>query len=65
MDIHWVGWASQPDLQIWCDESFTTPSYGNAGTDVPNVYRTADDRLYTFDCALATCAACKRKGSDE
>ena len=64
-DIHWVGWASQPDLQIWCDGSFTTPSYREAHTDTPDVYRTADGRLYTFDCVLATCEACRRKGSDE
>jgi hypothetical protein len=63
--IHWCGYASQPDIQIWCDQSWTTPKWGpgdhvhrdEAGT----YYDTDDGRLYTFEYPRATCLACAQK----
>jgi hypothetical protein len=62
--VHRIGWASQPDLQFICDESWSTPKWGSPDeqkTDVPGVHVADDDRLYTFDPKKVTCPLCKGK----
>lgn len=57
--VHLVEYASQPDLLILCDQTWTTPAWGDPMTSAPSVYRADDGRLYAFDRALVTCDRCK------
>lgn len=63
--VHSIIYASQPDLQFRCDESWSTPKWGETNTDTPGVFIADDDRLYTFDRDSVTCTTClaKRDGS--
>jgi hypothetical protein len=56
--VHICLWSSHPDLLLACDHSWTTPKWGSAETDVPDVYCTDDGRLYTFDDSHTTCSSC-------
>lgn len=59
--IHLSDFASQPDIRIACDQSWTTPKWGSEEskwTGIPNVHMADDDRLYTFRVALVTCEKC-------
>lgn len=60
--IHLVSYASQPDLQIDCDQSWTTPAGSEfAKTDEerkPGIFLTSDGRRYTFNETKVTCEAC-------
>lgn len=59
--IHLCDYASQPSIQILCDQSWTTPNWGPGGgkTSTEGVYESDDGRLYTFNPELMTCPACK------
>jgi hypothetical protein len=60
MIIHFCGYASQPDIQIKCDQSWTIPKWGptEGKTDKESVYETDDNRFYTFKKELVTCKDC-------
>jgi hypothetical protein len=60
MVIHLCDYASQPSIQISCDQTWTTPKWGPSGgkTSTEGVYETDDDRLYTFERSKATCPLC-------
>lgn len=61
--IHWSDWASQPDIRIACDQTYTTPAWHTkedprgSTTGTPGVYRGDDGRLYTFEHE-PTCPGC-------
>jgi len=65
--IHNVSYASQPDLLIDCDQTWTTPAWGACDWSEPNVtvpngvFKTLDKRYYTFDDHKVTCEACISK----
>lgn len=62
--VHQISWASQPDLQFWCDSEWSTPKWGTTDdqyTEIREVYVADDDRLYTFNSEKVTCPACKGK----
>jgi hypothetical protein len=65
--IHLCCWGDQPDIQIYCDESWTTPKWGGSPPDRPNLnlYLSDDDRWYTFTKELITCSACINKNRKE
>lgn len=59
--IHNISWAAQGDLQISCDNSWTSAKW-NQDKDLPeNVYQTEDDRLYSFEVCEITCPECMLK----
>lgn len=65
--VHMVDYASQPDLQIRCDQSWTTPAWdgfkpgGVKKWGLPEgVYKTDDGRNYTFEEDKITCPKCKK-----
>ena len=60
-DVHYCAWSSQPDIQIFCDGSWAQPAWTHPETETPEVYRTDDDRLYTFEKDPVTCPACRSK----
>jgi hypothetical protein len=53
-------YGSQPDIQLLCDQSWTTPSYdaSNETPIIPNVYKAANERYYSFEKHNVTCEAC-------
>ena len=60
--VHAVDYASQPDLQIRCDGTWTTP-HGNNFRSGPRlfpvgVYEASNEYLYTFDENKVTCVEC-------
>jgi hypothetical protein len=64
-EVHLCCYSSQPNIQIACDLSFTTPAW-NGGTEDgedESVYRSDDGRLYTFDHDRTTCKACLTAGA--
>jgi hypothetical protein len=67
--IHYSDWASQPDIRIACDQSYTTPAWktaenAHAQMDLPaEVYLADDGRLYTFT-QKPTCLDCLRIYND-
>lgn len=62
--VHLVNYASQPDLQIWCDSSWTTPAYGKRHS-AHGPYEAHDGRWYAFEWLKVTCPACLHKLSYE
>lgn len=55
--VHMVDYASQPDLLIRCDRSWTTPDL--KGPALPRyVYKAMNGRYYTFDDKYVTCKLC-------
>jgi hypothetical protein len=56
--IHMVDYASQPDIQFRCDESWSTPKWGHPPPISEGVYLADNDRVYTFEDARCTCQAC-------
>lgn len=56
--IHRIGYASQPDIQFACDETWSTPKWGTPETPITDVFVSDDDRLYTFDNNRVTCPKC-------
>jgi len=63
-DIHLCNWSQQPDVQIACDGSWTTPAIRfqkaeQAATGIKDVHKADDGRLYTFDRRNVTCPKCK------
>ena len=65
--VHAVKYASQPDIQILCDDSWSTPGWGTLDTGAETkIYKLDDGRHYTFDEQKVTCKACLAdKGSDD
>lgn len=55
--VHRVGYAAQGDIEIYCDKSQTEAAWGQV-PDGSGIFRAANHRLYTFDAAKVTCAAC-------
>ena len=62
MVVHYCSYASQPDIQISCDKSWTTPAWGpkNGKTTTPGVYLADDGRYYTFEKEKVTCLKCSK-----
>lgn len=64
--VHISDWAGQPDIRIFCDQSWTTPAWTDSVVVVEDhdgeggVYRSTDNRLYTFTKSRVTCEACKK-----
>jgi hypothetical protein len=64
--VHYVAWAQQPDIQIYCDNAWTTPGWGEPldvlGGEGP-VWVTDETpaRSYTFDEECVTCPQCLTK----
>jgi hypothetical protein len=64
--VHLCTYASQPDIQIVCDLSLTTPASDeeeasadqNSAPIGEAVHRSDDGRFYTFNREKATCLAC-------
>jgi hypothetical protein len=58
--VHLSDYASQPDVRILCDGSWTTPAWGPTSgmTETEGVYESDDNRLYTFDKDKTTCPKC-------
>jgi hypothetical protein len=61
--IHLCNYASQPSIQIACDGSWTEPAWDERSglTDIEGVYRSDDNRLYTFVEEKTTCPHCIKK----
>lgn len=61
--IHYSDYASQPDVRIYCDGSWTTPAWAPADdkTEMPAVYRADTMALYTFERPRVTCERCLAK----
>jgi hypothetical protein len=59
--IHCIKFASQPDLQILCDESWTTPAWSKPESTIEGTYLADSGKLYTFRDGLVTCPDCKTK----
>lgn len=57
--VHLCDWSGQPDIHIACSETWTMPRWFGANTDLKDVYRSEDDRLYAFDREKVTCKKCK------
>jgi hypothetical protein len=58
--IHLSNYSGHNKVQIACDKSWTEPEWGGkmGMTDIPNVYRSDDKRLYTYSRRLTTCKVC-------
>ena len=65
--IHCICYASQPNLRIHCDHSWSTPKWGGQPPGLPaNVYEDDDGHLYTFENGLVSCQKCiDRKDCDD
>jgi hypothetical protein len=66
--VHLVGYASQPDIQYVCDETWDQPAWTSPENEAlieelvgTEVHVGDKGRLYTFDKHLVTCEACKGK----
>lgn len=62
--IHWSDYASQPNLRIACDQTWTTPLWGpkRPKCELPEgVYIAGGERLYSFDLERVTCPECKQR----
>lgn len=60
--VHYVAWGQQPDIQVFCDEAWTQPGWGQT-RDEDGPWRTDETppRLYTFEKGEVTCSACLNK----
>lgn len=58
--IHFCGYASQPDIQIYYNNDMTIPKWGTciAGKADTGVYEGEKDYLYTFEEKYVTCKEC-------
>ncbi len=58
--VHLCCYASQPDLQIHCNEEWTTPGWGPIADTIisEGVYRADNNMLYTFEKEKVTCVTC-------
>jgi hypothetical protein len=66
--IHYCGYASQPDIQIFCTGAWDTPAWGSeaeTATGIPEVYFGDGGPLYTFSEALVTCPECLTKRREQ
>ena len=69
LPIHLCDWSQQPDIHIYCDDSWTTPHWKQEGEDFPEegdpvgCYLTSDEplRKYAFDFEKVNCPACLSK----
>jgi hypothetical protein len=63
MIVHLCSYASQPAIQIFCDQSWTTPAWDSPDDlNLPeNVYASDDNRYYTFNRDCVTCKSCLNK----
>lgn len=61
--VHMVDYASQPNLRIRCDLSWTTPDLKSPSYP-DGIYQAADGRLYTFDESKISCGLCLETGPD-
>jgi hypothetical protein len=61
--VHMVDYASQPNLRIRCDQSWTTPDLKSPAYP-SGIYKTMDGRFYTFDDQKITCQLCRETGPD-
>ena len=63
MLIHICDYASQPDIRIFCTQTWTTPKWpiGDAETAVPGLYLADNGMYYSFDLQLANCKDCLNK----
>ena len=58
--VHHCDWASQPDIRIACDQSWTTPAWTQP--ELPkNVYAADNGKLYAFAYEVVTCEECRQK----
>lgn len=58
MKVHYVAFSSQPDIQICCDGSWTTPEWTQPPNLNQGVYLACCGRLYCFDTNSVTCSEC-------
>lgn len=62
-NVHLCLWASQPDIKIECDGSWTTPAWKTSVNKElvldEGVYESADRSFYTFETEKATCPPCR------
>ncbi len=56
-----VKYASQPDIQYWCDQSWDIPEWSQPSLP-PHVHAGQSGRLYTFYEELVDCPECVKKG---
>lgn len=61
MIVHYVAWAQQPDIQLFCSQAWTTPAWGPPGTHQPPVFKADNGEHYTFTRGHVTCEACVKK----
>lgn len=59
--VHFSDYASQPDVRIACDQSWTTPAWKRTRMVSANVYEADDGRFYTFDEGAITCVVCREQ----
>lgn len=65
IEIHYCGWASQPDLQFACGIS-STPSWSQSKDLPEGVYDSDGDGPYTFEhLNLVTCPRCLKNISND
>lgn len=56
-----VNYASQPDIQFFCDDSWSIPAW-NQPKDLPQDIYLADNKsYYTFEFKHVTCTKCLAK----
>lgn len=61
--VHMVDYASQPNIQFRCDETWDTPSWDEFNRDPKEfvgVYKAHGGRFYTFEEDKITCPVCKK-----
>ena len=62
--VHYCAWAQQPDIQIFCDGTYTQPGWGPQHKEEEEGPWTTDEkpsRLYAFEKGQVTCPACLEK----
>jgi len=61
MIIHFCVYASQPDIEIYCNNDMTTPKWGSITGYIAGVYEGEKDYLYSFEEKDVTCNECLNK----
>ena len=59
--VHFCDYARQLEIVIFCTGEGTIPAWGEHLTGDPDVFVAENGKLYTFDAAKVTCAACNKK----